>query len=187
VTGRVAPGRSRIWTALAVALLCALAVPALAAASGAQVIRDCADDGRLSRTYSQSDLRKALEDLPTDIDEYTDCRDVIRRAQLGVAGGGAGGGAGPGAAAAPGAPGADPLATATPEERAAFEKAVAQGDEPVELDGRPITAGALGGSAVGDILDLPTPLLVVLALLAVGGLGAAAAGARKRVLGRRAG
>jgi hypothetical protein len=178
VTGRLAPGRTRIWTALALALLCALALPALASASGAQVIRDCADDGHLSKTYSQADLRKALEDLPTDVDEYTDCRDVIRRAQLGVAGGGDSSSGGTGGSGG---------ATATPEEKAAFRKAVAEGGKPVVIDGRPITAGALGGSAVSNLFDLPAPLLAVLALLAAGGLAGGATGIRKRVLGRRAG
>jgi hypothetical protein len=186
VTGRLAPGRTRLWTALVLALLCALALPAAASASGAQVIRDCADDGHLSKTYSPADLRKALEDLPTDIDEYTDCRDVIRRAQLGVAGGGGGNGAG-GAGGAPAAPVADPLASATPQERAAFEKAVAEGGKPVVIDGRPVTAGALGGSAVNNLFDLPAPLLAVLALLAAGGLAGGATGVRRRVLARRAG
>lgn len=190
MTGRLAPARTRIWTALALALLCALVLPAVAAASAAQVIKDCGDDGHLSRRYSQADLRKALADLPTDIDEYTNCRDIIRQAQLGVAGGGGGGGTGStGAGGAGGGtalpPGTDPLATATPAERAAFQKAVANGDEPVLLDGRPITAGALGGSAVNNLFDLPAPLLAVLALLAAGSLGGAGVGVRKRVLGRR--
>ena len=46
------------------------------------VIRDCNANGQLNRAYSPSDLQGALDQLPTDIDEYTDCRSVIRRAQL---------------------------------------------------------------------------------------------------------
>src|SRR5919197_2805342 len=86
--------------ATTIALCCLLLVPATAHASGRAVIRDCTDDGKLEKTYSQKDYRDALANLPTDVDEYTDCRDVIRRAQLGGAAGGAGGGNG-----GPGAPG----------------------------------------------------------------------------------
>src|SRR3954469_9121240 len=70
---------------------------AVAFANGDKVIRDCTDDGRLQGHYSQSDLRDALDSLPSDIDEYTDCRDVIRRAAFGGAGrsgGGKGGSSG---------------------------------------------------------------------------------------------
>ena len=50
------------------------------------MIRDCSEDGVLNGKYSQSELDGALEQLPSDLDEYTDCRSVIRRAQLGSAG-----------------------------------------------------------------------------------------------------
>jgi hypothetical protein len=57
--------------------LLALALPAMAQASPRDVILDCADNGRLDRKHSQRDLRKAQGRLPTDIDEYSDCREVI--------------------------------------------------------------------------------------------------------------
>jgi hypothetical protein len=50
------------------------------------VIRDCSEDGVLDGKYSHSEIEKALEQLPSDLDEYTDCRSVIRGAQLGSAG-----------------------------------------------------------------------------------------------------
>jgi hypothetical protein len=191
--------RLRLWFPIALVLL--LAAPALAHASGAQVVRDCTDDGRLSKHYSQRDYADALANLPTDVDEYSDCRSVIRRAQLGavgsggsgsgssgagagVPGGGGGGGGVDGGAGA--APVTDPLATASEQERAAYQKAVVAGAAPVKLDGRPVTPGSLGGSHVDDVFDLPTPLLIVLALLAAGALGATGFGARRLVVGRRA-
>jgi hypothetical protein len=57
--------------------LVALGVPAVAQASPRDVILDCADDGQLDRKHSQGDLRTAQGQLPTDIDEYSDCREVI--------------------------------------------------------------------------------------------------------------
>jgi hypothetical protein len=195
--------RLRLLTALA--LVFALALPALAHASGSAVIKDCTFDGAINKTYSQKDYADALANLPADVDEYSDCRDQIRRAQLGAggkggssgggtAGGGTTGGgttgggttgAGNGDTGTGGAGPADPLASASPEERAAFEKAVLSGSAPVALDGRPVTPGTLGGAKSNGLTDLPTPLLVMLALLAVGGLGAAGLGTRRLVHGRR--
>jgi hypothetical protein len=200
--------RLRLRIASALALLVALlALPGLAVASqgGDAVQKDCSD-GALTKKYSQKDYADALATMPADLDEYSDCRDQIRRAQLG--GGSSGGGTGSGASgggatggggttggggatgdgdAATGDTGAavDPLAGATAQERAAFEKAVASGDAPVELDGRPISPGALGGAKSSGVSDLPAPLLVILALLAAAGVGAAGFGTRRLVHGRR--
>ena len=64
-----------------------LLLPAGALASGDDVLEDCAADGQLNRTYSQAEYKKALQDIPADLDEYTDCRALIRRARLRGAGG----------------------------------------------------------------------------------------------------
>src|SRR3954469_23509912 len=86
------PGLTRLMRRLLPLLIALLLLPTAAAlASGGKVIRDCTDDGRLQGHYSQKDLRDALSSLPSDIDEYTDCRDVIRRAAFGGAGGSGGG------------------------------------------------------------------------------------------------
>lgn len=50
------------------------------------MIRDCAQDGRLDKHYSQKELQQAYKNLPSDIDEYTDCRQVIRAAMGGGTG-----------------------------------------------------------------------------------------------------
>jgi hypothetical protein len=198
--------RLRLLTALA--LVFALALPALAHASSSALIKDCTNDGVINGNYSTKDYSDALANLPADVDEYSDCRDQIRRAQLGAGGksggsGGSGGTAG-GAGAAGGGGGTtgggaagdgdtgtggtgpvDPLATASPAELASFQKAVQSGNAPVALDGRPVTPGTLGGAKVSGLSDLPTPLLVMLALLAAGGLGAAGFGTKRLVDGRR--
>ena len=75
-------------TTTLVAVLAAMAATVSPAHSSAiSVIRDCSEDGVLNGKYSQSELERALDQLPSDLDEYTDCRSVIRRAQLGSAGG----------------------------------------------------------------------------------------------------
>src|SRR5688500_16905798 len=100
---RVRPGAaasviSMLRLALGTCLLLALvAAPAANAASTTQILRDCADDGVLQGSYSPSELRRARQNIPTDTDEYTDCRDVLARAAAaGVAGSGAGSGGGSG-------------------------------------------------------------------------------------------
>ncbi|MET0601350.1 MAG: hypothetical protein ABW167_05115 [Baekduia sp.] len=195
--------RLRLRIATALALLLALTVPALAHASTQALFKDCAD-GSLDSRYSQKDYAQALANLPADLDEYSDCRSQIQRAQLGGGkssngGGGTGSGGGGGITTGPGGPtdggagaagtappsAVNPLDTATPAERASFRKAITAGDAPVEVDGRPIDPGALGGAKSNGIADLPTPLLAILALLAIGGLSAAGFGTRRLVHSRR--
>ena len=71
----------------------------------------------LQGDYTASELREARNELPTDIDEYSDCRDVLSRAlndsasgegSGGGAGGGGGGTTGGGGGAAPPTPAAPP-------------------------------------------------------------------------------
>jgi hypothetical protein len=124
--------------ALLVVLLAVLAaLPAGAAASVDDVLLDC-QDGRLDRRHSDSDLRGALKDMPTDLDEYYNCRELIRAAQQGVRGPG---GAGPGSdfndargygalptgegglPLGPDARPIDPVGVASEDERAEIERA----------------------------------------------------------------
>src|SRR3954453_2084645 len=64
-----------------------LTSPDVALASPQAVIRDCAQDGKLDQHYSLSDLKNAEKKLPTDVDEYTNCRDVINQAEVQGSGG----------------------------------------------------------------------------------------------------
>ena len=67
---------------LLVAILVALATPAASYAKGGEeVIRDCAEDGDLDGDYSQEELDEASENMPSDLSEYSTCRDVIERAR----------------------------------------------------------------------------------------------------------
>ncbi|MBA2506778.1 MAG: hypothetical protein H0V29_12700 [Thermoleophilaceae bacterium] len=99
--------RSRILTLLTSAALLA-ALPAAALAAASDVHRDCADNGRLDKKHSSSDLKKAKSSLPSDLDEYTDCRAAINKGLSATAstssndgsesGGGSGGSGGSGTA-----------------------------------------------------------------------------------------
>lgn len=170
-----------------------MAMTTTASASPAQIYDDC-QDGRLDRSYSQSDYRKALSGMPGDLDEYTNCRELIRSAMQGIRGGG---GSGPGGAgeggygALPAGEGGlplgpdskpiDPVGIATPEERADVEKARAS--RPADLD--KVSVAGVGVKPGDDhSSSLPTPLIVLLALTALGALTALVPRVRDLVLRR---
>ena len=168
----------RIATPFVCALALLAALPATASASPEQIFDDC-QDGRLDQRYSAKDYRRALNGLPTDIDEYTNCRDVIRRAQLGFDGDGSGGGGGAGGGGGFGGPGVevdpngrqiDPLLSASPGERAEIDKARA-------VVPKVTAAGVQPGD---DGSAVPLPLVVVLVL--TGATALAMSGSRLRAL-----
>lgn len=45
------------------------------------VVRDCYEDGKLNGRYTREELAKAEKDMPSDVDEYSDCRSVIASAR----------------------------------------------------------------------------------------------------------
>lgn len=179
-------------TTLVAGLLLALvlATPAMAASRG-QIIRDCADDGRLQGQYSQSELRDARQNLPSDVAEYTDCADVIRRAELPDRGKGGGGGGpdgadgGPGGAAASGGGGGGggPITPSTDADHKELAKAASAGADPVEIGGESIVPGAAGLGADAVRNGIPAALVVALVLLALGGAALAVPAVRRTLPG----
>jgi hypothetical protein len=74
---------------LLAATVAALALPAPSAFAyppWVLAIQDCASDGKLDGTYRPADLVKALQNLPSDGDEYSDCASAIRQALEGGSG-----------------------------------------------------------------------------------------------------
>jgi hypothetical protein len=92
--------RSRHLVAILGAVLALLLVPALAQASGTDVIRDCNYDGHIDGNYTQAEYEQAEQQLQGDNDQYSDCREVIAQARAGAGdsgskkGGGSGGSGG---------------------------------------------------------------------------------------------
>jgi hypothetical protein len=171
---------------LITAVLGCLLLPAGAWASGNAVIKDCTDDGVIQGHYSQKDYKDALNNLPTDVDEYTNCRDVIKRAQLGATGGGGGGGGTPGGGAAVAPPGTDPLAGASASERAAVDAARRAGAaKPIRIGGKLVQPGKLGFGGLGSPTTLPGSLIAVLVAIGIAAAAAAAMYVRNRVIARR--
>ncbi len=147
---------------------CTLALPASAPASGWQVVDDCTADGKLDRRYSDRELRRGIEALPTDQLEYGDCKQIIAAA-IGSGGDGKRRDAG-GSAGSP-----SPAEQAAQQgDRAALAAVTADaGDAPIEIGGERIRPGENGRFDAADADNgLPVPLLLVLIALAAGALGA---------------
>jgi hypothetical protein len=153
---------------LILSALLVLSLPVPAFASADQVIRDCARDGRLDHDYSNAELRRARNNLPADLDEYSDCRDVI-------AGAIKGGSAGSSGLGSPGVGGTDPAgeAAAAAQDQADLAAAAQGGSAPtVDVGGTSLQPDSSGFFNLGDAANkVPLPLL--LALLLLGGLALA--------------
>jgi hypothetical protein len=145
---------------------------ALADSTRVKILQEC-QDGRLTGNYTSREIRDALNNIPDDIDQYSDCRDVLRAALLNQTGnsgsGGGGGGTGGSGGGGGGGGGGTPLTPSTDADRQALQKAGAGGAVPLEISGRRVTPGE---SALRN--DLPTTLIVVLILLAVATVAALA-------------
>jgi hypothetical protein len=78
--------RRTIAVALLFGAICLAATSMAAAppafASSTQVIADCNAHGKLDGHYSASVLRTALNTMPADVQEYTNCYEVIQRQLL---------------------------------------------------------------------------------------------------------
>lgn len=167
---------------LAVALI-ALTVPAAAQASGFDVIRDCARDGRLDGNYSNGELKEARDNLPSDLDEYSDCREVINGAITSGSDRGGGrdsGGSGSGAGGSGGSgPGGE---AARARDAAALDRLTDQRGKPaLNVAGTNVKPGDNGLFDLASATNgLPLPLLLALIAILL-----SAAGAGVVVLSRR--
>jgi hypothetical protein len=152
-----------------------LATPDTAEASPQGVIVDCAKDGKLDHHYSLGDLKKAEKQLPSDVDEYTNCRDVINQAEVQASGSsshndkgsshGAVSGAGPssggGGTAGPSEADAKALAKAT-------QRAAGGSAPTLSLGGEEVHPGSPGVFKTASAANtLPTPVLAALIAVAV--------------------
>jgi hypothetical protein len=181
--------RRTIFLALVAALLLA---PAAKASDPIELLRDCVDDSVLQGNYSDSELREAQKSLPTDSDEYSDCRDVLSRALAkpkddgadtsggdGTGGGSTGssssgdGTGGDGGIADTGsAPESEPTPVATPttpvsqQDWEAVTAAGQRGGEEMKINGKAVSPGATRLAADVGRNSLPGTLVAVLALIA---------------------
>jgi hypothetical protein len=161
----------------ALALLVLASPPSARADVGATIIERCTH-GQSLGGFSQQDYQRALQELPTEVEEYSDCGNMIRRAQLAAAGGGGGASAGAGPAAAV----ATPL---TPTERSALRQIAKTGSSPQLIGNEVIYPGVVHASVASALSSLPNSLLALLAFLLACALVLAGRAVRNRVHARR--
>jgi hypothetical protein len=154
-------------------LMALLVLPATAQASA---LTDCVRDNDLDGHYSNSELQKALDNLPTDSDEYGNCREVLAGA---ITSGSDKGNNRPSA----GGPGGGALSAKEQAQRSKDNEDLAAiagdgGGDPrtpsVEVGGETVEPGSNGlfdlASASNDLPVALVIALIALALLALTGL-----------------
>ena len=169
-----------------IALLAVLAAAPAAQADSTRtkILREC-QSGQLTGDYTAKQIRDARNNIPDDLDQYSDCRDVLTRALLNRAGasdggGSGGGGSGGGSGGSGGGDGGAVLTASTDADRKALVGAASAGGQPLQVAGGRVTPGTAGGVRN----NLPTTLIVVLVLLAVSAAAAIAPFVRRRAFGR---
>jgi hypothetical protein len=166
-------------TALLTALLTALALATAAGANvGETIVRRCTHGESLSG-FSQQAYNQALKDLSAGTEEYSNCAQLIRQAQLAAAAAAGHGGeatsSGPTTAIAP-----------TAAEQQAIAQAPSAGATAVRLGAGTIHPGVVPVNIASAFSALPTPLLATVVFLVVCLLVAAGAAIRNKIRGRGA-
>jgi hypothetical protein len=166
---------------LLAALAALVTIAAPAQADTAEKIIDRCTHGESLGGFSQKAYGEALKDLSAGTEEYSNCAQLIRQAQLAAAGTGHGSGNGGGAATTP----ATAAVTATPAEQRAIARAPIAGAAPVQVDGQTIHPGVVHVDITSALSSLPTPLLATIAFLLLCLLLAAGSGIRNRIRAHR--
>jgi hypothetical protein len=129
-----------------------LAAPA-SADVGEQIINKCIH-GQPLGGFSQGAYSRALKELNSEEEEYSDCSSLIRQAELAAASGSSAGG------------GAAPLPVAsTPAEQRSIVRAAHAGSAPVRIGSQLIHPGVVHVNIASALSSLPTPLLATVAFL----------------------
>ena len=207
VLATVTPAMRRTVLLTLLVLLAVVVAPAPALGSGLDVIRDCTDDEVMSKTYTPEGVprraapvrrrRRPVRQLPRRHpprpgrrgggQEEVGWRRHRQRRRGGPGRRGArrrdpGGGAG----AIGSAPAAEQLSQATPAERQAVDDARTATPGPVALDEGAVDTTNIGTApGVSQAADLPTPLVLMLALLLAGALAVGGLRVRRLVNARR--
>jgi hypothetical protein len=170
---RIARLKSRLATPAALLAIALLSSAAPASADVGETIIQRCTHGQSLAGFSQSGYRQALKELSADAEEYTDCAQLIRQAQLAAASGRAGAVAGP-----------VPI-LATPAEQRAIAHAAHTGAGPVNVGNQVIHPGVVHANIASAISSLPTPLLATTAFLLACLIALAGGVLRNRIRARR--
>jgi hypothetical protein len=152
--------RTRRRIALGAAAAALAVVPAWGAATAsadeASTIIERCTHGQSLAGFSRGAYAKALRELPTDVSEYSDCEELIRKAALAAAGG-----------AGPGGAGGAPVAPPTPAEQQLLSSSAHSRAAPIKVGGTSEEPGVVPVSLASAFNSLPAPLLALLAALLV--------------------
>lgn len=150
------------------------------------VIRECYDSGQLDGDkYTREALKKARRRLPSDIKEYSDCEDLINAA---LANYGRGGGSNYAPPANPAlTTGSGAVATTQGDfdalRKETDPKTRSSAPPQIPIAGQkltPTTGGVINSARATDANDIPLPLILALAALALMALLGASAVMRQR-------
>jgi hypothetical protein len=141
---------------------------------GEKIIERCTHGQSISG-FSQQAYRRALQELPTEVEEYSDCANLIRRAQLAAAGGQGASGAGAPLVATP----------LTSGERRALRRVPKTGAAPLRVGGKLVQPGVVHADVASAFSSLPDPLLALLAFLLACALAVGGREVTRRVIARR--
>jgi hypothetical protein len=164
-----------------VALVCLAASTSIALGdTGTKIIERCTHGQSLSG-FSQKDYRRALAEMPTEVEEYSPCANLIRQAQLAAARGDGGGGSGGG--------GSSPLKTPiSAAERSALTGASkASSGPPLRIDGQNVQPGVINANVSSAFSSLPAPVLALLAFLLACGAALGGRSIQKAIRDHRTG
>ena len=167
-----------VTSLLALAVLALLALPAGAMANP---VADCANDGDLDKNYPNAELRKWLDRIPGDLDEYSNCREILSGA---ISGGSDRGGNRPtaGADGSPLPPDEQAARTKDSEKLAAITGDPERNRPSVEVGGERVEPGSNGLFDLASASnDLPAPLLATLIALALVALIGGIVALRERI------
>lgn len=170
-----------ILVAPLVALALALVTPAGASADvGKKIIERCGHGESLSG-YTVKQYKRALQEMETELIQYTDCAEEIEKAELAAAGRhGGGAGRNSGSTGGPGIPtGGPPSGTnpaeygnqaipATPAEQRQLTQAANSKPAPIRLGGQDVRPGVVHADIAGATSSLPRPLLAMIAAIVAG-------------------
>jgi hypothetical protein len=128
---------------------------------GTTIIERCTHGKSLSG-FSQQAYRQALQEVTAEVNEYSECSNLIRKAELAAAGArDTGAGSGTGVAGALTANVAPP----TPTEQHELQAAPHSGSAPVKVGAQNVVPGVVHANIASAVSSLPTPLLALLAFM----------------------
>lgn len=183
-----------ILLALALTVAGAISPAASSADVGMQIVERCGHSQSIAG-YTVKQYRRALQEMETEVIEYSDCAELINKAELAAASAhrsihtGDGPSSGTGGSLGSGVGGevsGGQAVEPTPAEQKTLEAVRDRSASPVRLagNGETVLPGVVHPNLASATSDLPTPVLVMIALVLAGLLLLACLEIRKRVGGR---